>query len=534
MKWLSVMYVPILIISFHHLIETSNAEEKLTPHVVQYRSTRALVQSISESVIINCGFSSQSEKVESLTSMSEEQLNLALKSNIDACPNKSMFINYVKQVENNNKAQFISFWGILNPRLKQILISQFKQSGADNFSLFVMNYFKKNENGTRRIELEFGEFDEEILKLSDELLGNNQWLSIHTNLCVEYLGLEDPSRCYSLDNRIILVSQLPAVNEVGQLNGSENASGDEEGTQSEGSTRGNITIENPSELGGAAAPTEEEINIDPGVAINGLDLEGKGWLGPILRALKINLRVALDLSTEDEIIVDNVPDTITVNTRELENLTNLEINSGQVKSICSANGEELIRLEGLENLNAIGFTLVSPGIIKLLNCLANSTEGASEVVKGLLECAQNPLKCGMDTIEALAEFFKMLDELGKMLDSLLEGLEELKDLSQAAKEKLICNMIGQAIIESAGGAAIAKALPKISMAVMRKIKTLKRIIKSKLRLTPDLLDIVTTLSEQDLKRIEVIQKMAQGNRRPNSLNRTNRKLEAELRRCTVR
>ena len=166
--------------------------------------------------------------------------------------------------------------------------------------------------------------------------------------------------------------------------------------------------------------------------------------------------------------------------------------------------------------------------------MKNSGEGAADLAGSLLECIEDPWKCGIDTVTGIVELVTMLDELGELIDKLVEGLSELVGLPQETKEKIICNMIGEAILESGFGVALASALPKLTKKIIRKLELLKKIAKSKLKLTPDLLDIVSTLSEKDLRKIEIIQRMAKRDTDPTSLSKTNRKLESSLRSCNIR
>ena len=130
----------------------------------------------------------------------------------------------------------------------------------------------------------------------------------------------------------------------------------------------------------------------------------------------------------------------------------------------------------------------------------------------------------MDTIHGVIELVTMLDELGELIDELVKGLNELESLPQETKEKIICNMIGEALLESGFGLSLGYAIPKITAKVLSKINLLKKIVKSKLNLTPDLLDIVSTLSEKDLKNIEFVQRMAKRDADPAALSKANKDL----------
>ena len=88
-------------------------------------------------------------------------------------------------------------------------------------------------------------------------------------------------------------------------------------------------------------------------------------------------------------IVDSVPRNITVSAAEGD-LYNIDIHAGEVKKVCSASGKELIRLEGLEDFNIIGLTLVSEELIKLLNCMKNSGEGGCRFSEGIIRMYCRP------------------------------------------------------------------------------------------------------------------------------------------------
>ena len=532
---------------------------------VEYVFIRENEENFLKSTIDSCKHSNLEKKAEIIEKASYEDFKKLSEKWMASCPNPKGFIDHTNKLEKLLLRRFTEFWNVLEPNLRDDLLIGLKNEKErqknNELSLMwmVREVFRKNsETGSRYIIDHFekhnkGPIDELLLIYADEFTIAYYQYSVHLKACVEYMSPNDPKKCYSQNIFKVKASDIvtddrwesdsaqeqkiddetSAVEPKEDINDDGSDEENIEGENKDSDYESNIEIEGKTaDVGRGGAPLVEDLELSPGIEVKGTFLKGWGLLGKAMKALGINVRIGIDLTTNDEQIVDSVPDNITVNAPKGD-FYNLDLHAGEIKKVCSKSGKEIIQIEGLEDVNLISLQILSPEIIRLLNCLSNSSEGAVDVIKGILQCIESPINCGMDTIESLAEFFMKLDDIGALLDDVHTGVEELSELPTETKEKIICNMIGMAIVESGGGFAIAKALPKITKMIMTKIAILKKIARSKLNLTPDLLDIVSTMSEENLKKVDFLQDMASRDSAEN-LKQLNNKLEASLRSCMKR